>query len=57
MPEHSEPVGLGLAGRWAGAKMTRRAKNYWLFKWINPALCLPYVLPLFYTNLVQSKWK
>jgi len=24
MPEHCEPVGLGLAGKWAGAKMTRR---------------------------------
>jgi len=24
MPEHSEPTGLGLADKWAGAKMKRR---------------------------------
>jgi len=27
MPEHCEPVGLGLAGKWAVAKMKRRERK------------------------------
>ena len=32
MPEHSEPVGLGLAGKWAGVKMKRRERKSILYR-------------------------
>jgi len=41
MPDHSEPVGLGLAGKWAGVKMKRRDRK----KLIIPFIQILHPLP------------